>query len=244
MNESSYETDNHWWFPVTGCTPVSAGCTNCVAEHACELGRSLEWPGFENGFAVTCHPEILQQPLSWRGRQTVDVCSCSDLFHEDVPADFIRQVFEVMEDVRLHTFRVETKRVHRLVELADDLPWPSNVWMGVSVESGEYLPRIDSLRSVPAALRYVSFSPLIGSVGRDINLEGIGWVIVRGEVDTARTSNRIRVRPMQTDWARAVRDACLEQSVPFYFQSWGDGRDVQRELDGCEWHEMPSIRTC
>jgi protein gp37 len=222
------------WNPVTGCTKASPGCFHCYAERMAKRLQAMGQPNYRDGFRVALHPAALDAPLSWSRSQLIFVNSMSDLFHEDVPLDFIRQVFSVMGRARQHNFQVLTKRSERLEALAKRLPWPSNVWIGVSVESADYAYRIDHLRRVPAATRFVSFEPLLDDVG-ELDLDGIHWAIVGGESGPG-------ARPMQPEWALALRDQCVKQSVPFFFKQWGGvhKKKAGRLLDGRVWDEYPA----
>ena len=224
------------WNPVTGCTKASPGCLNCYAERMGKRLQAMGQPNYRDGFRVTLHPATLDAPLFWTRPQLIFVNSMSDLFHEDVPFDFIQKVFAVMVRARQHSFQVLTKRAERLEELARKLPWPSNVWIGVSVESADYAYRIDHLRRVPAATRFVSFEPLLADVG-ELDLTDIHWAIVGGESGPG-------ARPMQPKWALAIRDQCVEQSVPFFFKQWGGAhkKKAGRVLDGRVWDEYPTAR--
>jgi protein gp37 len=186
------------------------------------------------GFGVTTHSDLVALPLKWRRPRLVFVNSMSDLFHPAVPDEFIVDVFETMAEAEQHTFQVLTKRSQRLRRLACRLPWPPNVWMGVSVESARYRYRIDQLRTVPAQVRFLSVEPLIAPVGA-LNLQGIHWVIVGGESGP-------RARPIDHAWVTDVRDQCVRAGVAFFFQQWG-GRTPKaggRELEGETWDEMPA----
>jgi len=188
---------------------------------------------YVNGFDVTMHPHVLDKPLKWKKPQTVFVNSMSDLFHEDVPLDFIQQVFDVMRRADWHLFQILTKRSGRLADLALLIDWPENVWMGVTVESADYAGRIDDLRRVHAATRFLSLEPLLGPLP-NLNLDGIDWVIVGGESGPG-------ARPMAEAWATDLRDQCLQARVPFFFKQWG-GRNKKktgRELEGRIWDQMP-----
>ena len=224
------------WNPVTGCTKAGPGCLNCYAERMGKRLQAMGQPNYRDGFRVTLHPATLDAPLFWTRPQLIFVNSMSDLFHEDVPFDFIQKVFAVMVRARQHSFQVLTKRAERLEELARKLPWPSNVWIGVSVESADYAYRIDHLRRVPAATRFVSFEPLLADVG-ELDLTDIHWAIVGGESGPG-------ARPMQPKWALAIRDQCVEQSVPFFFKQWGGAhkKKAGRVLDGRVWDEYPTAR--
>jgi len=241
-DKSSIEWTEATWNPVTGCDRVSPGCDHC---YAMTLARRLKAMGAEKyqvdgdprtsgpGFGVQVHPSALHQPKRWRSPRVVFVNSMSDLFHARVPVSFIQEVFEVMRSCPQHTFQVLTKRATRVRRLADDLEWPENVWLGVSVETSEYLHRVDELRRIPAAVRFLSCEPLLGSLA-GIDLTDIDWVIAGGESGPS-------YRPIEVAWARDIRDACLEADVSFFFKQWG-GRTPKalgRELDGRVWDEMP-----
>lgn len=244
-DRSRIEWTGATWNPVTGCDRVSAGCDNC---YALALARRLKAMGSDKyqrdgdprtsgpGFAVTTHPEVLGQPTHWQSPRTVFVNSMSDLFHARVPLEFIQQVFQVMVDTPQHTYQVLTKRPLRASRLAGDLPWPQNVWLGVSIESEAVAHRVDHLRRIPAAVRFLSCEPLLGSLD-GLDLTGIDWVIAGGESGP-------NYRPMDIRWARGLRDLCLGQMVPFFFKQW-DGRtprSLGRELDGQVWDQMPVRR--
>jgi protein gp37 len=230
------------WNPTTGCDRTSSGCDNC---YALTLARRLQAMGVERyqhdgdprtsgpGFQLTMHADLLDAPRRWRRPRTVFVNSMSDLFHKDVPEPFIASVFEVIRETPRHTYQVLTKRSHRLHELAARLEWPTNLWMGVSVETASYRFRIDHLRQVPAAVRFVSAEPLLGPLGQ-VDLAGIDWVIAGGESGP-------RARPLEPAWGRELRDQCVESGVRFFFKQWG-GRTPKaggRELDGKTWDDMP-----
>lgn len=245
-DRSAIEWTEATWNPVTGCDRVSPGCDHCYAQ---TLAKRLKAMGSEKyqidgdprtsgpGFGLTLHPQALDEPRRWRNPRVVFVNSMSDLFHARVPLDFIRDVFDVMRETPQHTYQVLTKRSLRLRRAADKLDWPDNLWMGVSVENSDVLIRVDHLREVPAAVRFLSCEPLLGPLD-GIKLDGIGWVIAGGESGP-------NYRPMELSWARGVRDACQEADVPFFFKQWG-GRTPKalgRELDGQLWDEMPGAAT-
>ena len=188
---------------------------------------------YRNNFAVTLQPDVLDQPLRWSQSRKIFVNSMSDLFHPDVPYEFIHRVFNVMGKGNWHTFQILTKRSERLVDLVGKLPWHQNVWMGVSVENADYTHRIDHLRKAPAAVRFLSVEPLLGPISR-LPLQGIHWVIVGGESGPG-------ARNMDPRWVRKIRDRCIAQGVPFFFKQWGGIRKklTGRELDGRTWDEMP-----
>lgn len=238
---SKIEWTEATWNPVTGCTKVSPGCAHCYAEAFANRFRGVPGHPYERGFAVTLRPERLQDPLKWKRSRMVFVNSMSDLFHEDVPVEYVQQVFLVMREASWHQFQVLTKRPERALQLAPVLPWPRNVWMGVSVENQRWTSRIPLLLQIPAATRFLSCEPLLGRLDLRPYLSFIDWVIVGGESGP-------RARPMQLDWAREVRDQCIWAGVPFFFKQWGTfdaaGRRLGkhksgRTLDGREWNEMP-----
>lgn len=244
-DRSRIEWTTTTWNPVTGCDRVSAGCDHC---YALALAKRLKAMGAAKyqadgdartsgpGFAVTTHPEVLRQPYHWRAPRTVFVNSMSDLFHARVPKEFVARVFEVMADTPQHTYQVLTKRPLRAARLADALPWPGNVWLGVSVENMDVAHRLEHLRCVPAAVRFLSCEPLLGPLD-NLDITGIDWVIAGGE-------SGADYRPMDIRWARGIRNLCVAAQVPFFFKQW-DGRtprSLGRELDGRLWDEMPGPR--
>lgn len=243
MAKSSIEWTEVTWNPVTGCDQVSAGCDNC---YALTLSKRLKAMGAEKyqndgnpttsgpGFGITTHPASLGQPYKWKRPLTVFVNSMSDLFHAKVPLAFVQDVFDVMADTPHHTYQVLTKRSLRLRRVADKLVWPSNVWMGVSVEEPKVLGRIDDLREVPAAVRFLSCEPLIAALPA-MNLDGIDWVIAGGESGHNH-------RPMEPEWVEDIRDQCADADVPFFFKQWGGRTPKQggRSLEGRFWSEMPA----
>ena len=221
------------WNPVTGCTKISQGCKHCYAER---MARRLEAMGsdrYRNGFNVTLHPDLLDVPRRWRQARIVFVNSMSDLFHDDIPLAYIQRVFATMQDCPHHTFQVLTKRSERLAELAPLLPWPNNVWMGVSVEDARVIHRVADLQSVPAAVRFLSLEPLIGPLDA-LPLEGIHWAIVGGESGP-------RARPLRKEWVTSIFRQCRAARVPFFFKQWGGVRKdlTGRELNGRIYNEMP-----
>lgn len=221
------------WNPVTGCTKLSPGCHNCYAAAMAKRLKAMGQPNYRNGFQVTCHPAMLSVPLKWRKPRLIFANSMSDLLHDEVPEDYIQQVFGVMVQAKQHTFQVLTKRAERLAALAPRLPWPPNLWMGVTVENSDYVNRIDLLRTVPATVRFLSVEPLLGPIP-NLDLNGIGWVVVGGESGPG-------ARPMDPEWVRDIRDQCLAAKVPFLFKQWGGvrKRKAGKVLDGRIWDEMP-----
>jgi protein gp37 len=227
------------WNPVTGCTKVSPGCAHCYAETFAERFRGVPGHPYENGFDLQLRPERLELPLEWKRPRLIFVNSMSDLFHPGVPDEYVARVFRTMEKAKQHTFQVLTKRPERAALLAPDLPWPDNVWMGTSVENQRWTCRIDALRQVPAAIRFLSCEPLLGPL--ELELGGIHWVIVGGESGP-------RARRMRPEWAEDIRDQCLAANVPFFFKQWGaynaEGRRVGkgragRMLAGRNWASLP-----
>ncbi len=226
------------WNPVRGCDPVSPGCRHCYAKTFAERFRGVPGHPFEQGFDLRLVPEKLEEPLHWRKPRRVFVSSVSDLFHEDIPFEFIVQVFETMRRAWWHTFPVLTKRAERMLPVMRALPpelqYLPNVWLGVSVEDRKHgLPRIDVLRQIPATVRFLSIEPLLEDLG-DLDLRGIGWVIVGGE-------SGVRARPMREDWVIPIRDQCLAAGVPFFFKQWGgiQKKKAGRRLQGRMWDEFP-----
>lgn len=217
---------------MTGCDKVSAGCDHCYAETLAKRLKAMGNPRYVNEFEVTIHPDLLARPHSWRDSRLVFVNSMSDLFHPKVPSDYIRQVFDVMAATPRHTYQVLTKRPKRVAKMANTLKWPTNIWMGVSVELQETAWRIDSLRAVPAAVRFLSCEPLLGPL--DLDLDGIHWVIAGGESGAGH-------RRVDPEWVRTIRDQCVEAEVPFFFKQWGGHTPKAggRLLDGQIHDETP-----
>lgn len=230
---SAIEWTEATWNPVTGCSKISPGCKHCYAERMAERLQAMGQPNYRNGFRVTLHPHMLELPLRWRRPRTIFVNSTSDLFHRDVPLDFILRVFGVMRRAPWHTFQVLTKRSVRLAELGPRLPWAPNIWMGVSVESQDYAFRIDGLRRAGAAVNFLSLEPLLGPLP-SLDLKEIDWVIVGGESGP-------NARPVEASWVVQIRDQCRASGVPFFFKQWGGRRKNKtgRLLEGRIWDEMP-----
>ncbi len=241
-DRSAIEWTEATWNPTTGCDRVSSGCDNCYALALAKRLKAMGAAKYQNdgdlrtsgpGFDVTLHPDSLDVPYGWKAPRVVFVNSMSDLFHARVPLDFVRQVFKVMADTPQHTYQVLTKRARRLRQIAPKLDWPENLWMGVSVESEEELPRIDDLRQVPAAVRFLSCEPLLGPLP-DLDLEGIHWVIAGGESGPNH-------RMLDQAWVTQIRDTCQRADVAFFFKQWG-GRTPKaggRLLEGRTWDQMP-----
>ena len=232
------------WNPTTGCDRISAGCDHC---YALALARRLKAMGSAKyqhdgdprtsgpGFGLAIHPSALRQPYIWGSPRIVFVNSMSDLFHARVPLGFVAQVFGVIADTPQHTYQVLTKRSSRLRKIASRLDWPPNLWMGVSVEHSDALYRVDDLRSVPAAVRFLSCEPLLGPLD-GLSLDGIGWVIAGGESGPDH-------RPVDASWVSGIRDRCVDAGVPFFFKQWGGHtpKEGGRELDGRHWDQMPAM---
>jgi protein gp37 len=238
MSKTKIQWTDETWNCITGCSQLSPGCANCYARKNALRLQGNPNPRiarkYRNGFDLTVHPEYLDQPARWKMPRKVFVNSMSDTFHRDVPEDFIRSLFERIVQSPKHVFQVLTKRADRLAELSRDLPWPQNLWIGVTVESADYADRLEYLRRVPACVRFVSFEPLLGPIS-DVNLSGIDWTIVGGESGP-------RARPMDVQWAREIRDRSVDTGIPFFFKQIG-GRDRSkggRLLDGREWNQFPA----
>ena len=230
---SNIEWTEMTWNPVTGCTKISQGCKHCYAERMAKRLKAMGSGRYTNGFEVTLHPDLLDAPRRWRQPRVVFVNSMSDLFHDDVPLAYIERVFATMRGCSHHTFQVLTKRSERLAELAPRLPWPENVWMGVSVEDARVVHRVGNLRRVPAAVRFLSLEPLIGPL-EFLPLEGIHWVIVGGESGP-------RARPLRSEWVESIFRQCRAGGVPFFFKQWGGVRKdlTGRQLNGRTYDELP-----
>ncbi len=232
--KSSIEWTQSTWNPLTGCTKISPGCKHCYAERMALRLQAMGQPNYANGFKLTLHEQVLDLPLRWKKPQTIFVNSMSDLFHKDVPPDFVFRVFEVMAQAHWHRFQVLTKRAERLLELSPHLPWQPNIWMGVSVESQDYTFRIDLLRRTAAVVKFLSLEPLLGPLP-NLNLDQIDWVIVGGESGPG-------ARTMAQDWVVDIRRQCRRAKVPFFFKQWGgvNKKKAGRLLEGRTWDEMPA----
>ena len=237
-DRSAIEWTEATWNPVTGCSKVSPGCAHCYAETmSLRFGWSRgPWTPANAEANIRLHADRLEQPLGWRRPRVIFVNSMSDLFHELVPVDFIERVFAVMAAADRHVFQILTKRHERLADLAPALEWPSNVWMGVSIENRRWVERADYLRRVPASIRFVSAEPLLGPLD-GLDLTGIQWLIAGGESGP-------RHRPVRAEWLRDLRDRCDAEGVAFFFKQWGGPRSKSggRMLDGREWSELPTAR--
>lgn len=240
MSKSTIEWTEATWNPVTGCNKISPGCKNCYAEILSRRLQAMGQKNYVNGFKLTLQPHMLELPLKWKKPQTIFVNSMSDLFHKNVPTDYIKRVFEVMNRAHWHNFQVLTKRAERVAELSDALDWSDNIWMGVSVESRKYVHRIDALRETNARTKFLSCEPLLGAL-ENLDLENIDWVIVGGESGQ-------RARPMKTEWAVDIQRQCAAAGVSFFFKQWGawgaDGQKRSKKVNGRillgrEWNEKP-----
>jgi protein gp37 len=234
MAWSKIEWTEASWNPVTGCTKLSEGCRNCYAERMALRLQAMGNPNYKNGFTLCLQRHLLELPLSWKSPRMVFVNSMSDLFHEDVPFDYIQDVFAIMREARQHVFQILTKRSERLTELGPCLDWPPNVWMGVTVENRKTVGRIEHLRGMGAAVKFLSCEPLLSSLG-NIDLNGIDWLIAGGESGP-------RARAMRKEWALELRDLCELTNTAFFFKQWGgvNKKRAGRLLDGVLWNEFPS----
>lgn len=235
MSKSKIEWTESSWNPLTGCTKISPGCKNCYAERMAKRLQAMGQKNYVNGFDLTLHPHALDLPLKWKTSQTVFVNSMSDLFHDDVPLEYIQRVFNVMNEAYWHNFQVLTKRSERLMELSPQLKWGRNIWMGVSIENNDYAFRAEHLKKTKAHIKFISMEPLIGPV-KDVDLKGIDWVIVGGESGPG-------ARPMLEEWVIEIRNGSKANRVPFFFKQWGGVRKkaAGRELQGLIWDEMPMV---
>ncbi len=233
--QSKIEWTGSTWNPLTGCTKISEGCRYCYAERMARRLRAMGQPNYSNGFRLTLHEHVLHLPLTWKRPQMVFVNSMSDLFHEDVPFEFVRKVFDIMGRAHMHTFQVLTKRSERLMDLSSSLLWPPNVWMGVTLENADYCFRLNHLKETNARIKFLSVEPMLGRIS-DLDLTGIDWVIVGGESGP-------KARPMQAIWVREIRDLCSTSRTPFFFKQWGgvNKKRAGRELDGRTWNEIPGV---
>ena len=230
---TSIEWTDSTWNPVTGCHKISPGCKNCYAARLAPRLKAMGNPRYVNGFEVTLHHDLVDLPTKWKKPRKIFVNSMSDLFHDEVTLEFIQAVFSTIVAGDHHTFQVLTKRPERALELSGQLPWPSNLWMGTSVENADYLHRVDTLRQIPAQTRFLSLEPLIGTVP-DIDLTNIDWVIAGGESGPG-------ARKIEEDWVRSIRDQCDAAGVRFFFKQWGGTNKKRsgRMLDNRTWDDFP-----
>ena len=239
-DNSAIEWTNATWNPVTGCTKIGPGCDHCYAERFAERFRGVPGHPYEPGFDLTLRPARLDQPARWHRPRMIFVNSMSDLFHKKVPFTYVDQVFESMESADQHTYQVLTKRSSRLRSYINsryaERQLPDHIWLGISIEDHQRLSRLEHLRQTRAPIRFLSLEPLLGPLGR-LDLDGIHWVIVGGESGPG-------ARPMESAWAREIRDQCVAAGVAFFFKQWGGFRpkSLGRMLDGREWEQWPALR--
>lgn len=233
MAQTSIEWTECSWNPVTGCTKISQGCTNCYAERMAKRLKAMGNPNYKNSFKLTLQPKMLDTPLKWRTPRKIFVNSMSDLFHEDIPLPYIKKVFAIMRQASHHTFQILTKRSERLMEVSAQLDWSPNIWMGVTVEHIDYKYRISHLENTGAYVKFLSCEPLLADLGK-LALSGIDWVIVGGESGP-------KARPMSPEWATNIRDQCISHGISFFFKQWGgvNKKKSGRVLDGKLWSEWP-----
>lgn len=235
-SRSDIEWTDATWNPSVGCDKVSSGCLNCYAERFSERWRGIKGHHFEFGFDLTMYLDRVKLPMKWRKPKKIFVNSMSDLFHRDIPGDFIESVFKTMKKCPQHTFQILTKRSARACNYRDTLPWGNNVWMGTSIESKHFLHRADDIRNIPAGRRFLSLEPLLEDLGQ-INLKNIEWVIVGGESGPG-------ARPIDAAWVRNIRDQCIDSKVAFFFKQWGgvNKKKAGRLLDGRYWNQFPEVK--
>ncbi len=234
--KSSIEWTESTWNPVTGCSKISPGCKFCYAERMAKRLKAMGSSNYENGFKLALHEHIVELPLTWKKPQTIFVNSMSDLFHKNVPLEFIQRIFEVMNKAYWHKFQVLTKRSDILLKYNSKLNWTENIWMGVSVENDKYTNRIEHLRNTDAKTKFLSVEPLIGPINK-LDLTNIDWVIVGGESGPG-------ARPMKEEWVIKIKDECKNAKVPFFFKQWGgvQKKKAGRLLQGKIWDQMPNLK--
>ncbi len=233
--KSKIEWTDTTWNPVTGCTKISQGCKNCYAERMAYRLQAMGNKRYLNGFNVTLHKDLIDQPLKWKKSRVIFVNSMSDLFHEEVPLEFIQRIFDTMNNSPHHIFQVLTKRSTRLVQFAQELTWTQNIWMGVSVENADVVQRIYDLKQVPAAVRFLSLEPLLGPLPK-LPLQGIDWVIVGGESGPG-------ARPLKKEWVEDILQQTKMHNIPFFFKQWGGVRKARagRLLNGKTYNNFPFV---
>jgi protein gp37 len=231
---SRIEWTTSTWNPVTGCTKISLGCDHCYAERMALRLQAMGQPNYRDGFKVTVHEHALEKPLRLKKPQMIFVNSMSDLFHKDVPPQFVLKIFDVMRRAHWHKFQILTKRSHRLAKYEPHIDWPENVWMGVTVETAKHIRRIDHLRQTGAHIKFLSLEPLLGPIP-DLDLRGIDWVIVGGESGPG-------ARAMREEWVIEIREQCRAAGVAFFFKQWGgvNKKKSGRVLEGRLWSQLPS----
>ena len=234
-DKSAIEWTDATWNPVSGCSKISPGCKHCYAERLAFRLKAMGNPRYSNGFDLTLHPDQLELPLKWKQPRQIFVNSMSDLYHEDIPREYIQKVFAVMNRAWWHNFQILTKRSVRLTELSSIVKWGPNIWQGVSIENPDYIWRIAHLQQVPARVRFLSIEPLLAPIP-DLPLDNIHWVIVGGESGPNH-------RPIEAAWVRDIRDHCRKAKVPFFFKQWGGATSKSKGniLDGKSWLQMPNV---
>ena len=233
--KSKIEWTENTWNPVTGCTKISEGCVNCYANRMAQRLQKMGNHKYKDGFNVTLHPDCLNDPVNWKKSSLIFVNSMSDLFHKDVPFYYIKEIFRIMNATPQHTYQILTKRADILWRYSEELKWTDNIWQGVTVENQENIVRIDYLRKTSAKVKFISFEPLIGDVGK-VDFQNIDWAIVGGE-------SGWHARPMSVDWVLNIKEQCEMQNIPFYFKQWGGAnkKKTGRELLGRTWDDMPKV---
>lgn len=223
---SKIEWTDMTWNPTTGCTKISAGCENCYAERMANRLQAMGQERYKNGFQLTLQKDLVEQPFHWKKPRIIFVNSMSDLFHEDVPLEFIKRIFNTMNECEQHIFQILTKRSERLSEISEQLIWTDNIWMGVTIENENVIHRLTELKKVPAVVKFLSCEPLLSPI-RNLELTHIDWVIVGGESGP-------KARPMKKSWVEHIFRQCREQNVPFFFKQWGG---VRKDLTGRMLHD-------
>ncbi len=231
--KSRIEWTESSWNPITGCNKISEGCLNCYAESLAERLKAMGQSKYANGFKLTLHPDELETPLKWKKPKIIFVCSMSDIFHKDVPDEFIIRIFETMNKASWHIFQVLTKRAERIEKIKDKVEWTDNIWLGVTVENERNIWRIEYLANSPAKVKFLSLEPLLSDIS-NLPLKNIDWVIVGGE-------SGINARPMEKQWVINIKNQCEKAGVPFFFKQWGgiNKKKTGRLLDGKTYDEMP-----
>jgi protein gp37 len=235
-SSSKIEWSHATWNPVTGCTKTSAACTHCYAERFALRLQAMGMKKYKNGFSLTLHEDVMDQPLHWNKPRIIFTASMGDMFHEKIPDAFIMKIFEVMNKANQHIYQILTKRSKRLLEMNPKIPWGPHIWMGVTVESADYTWRIEHLRKTGAQTKFLCMEPLLGLIP-NLNLQGIDWVIVGGESGPG-------ARPMKKEWAIQIRDQCIQAKVPFFFKQWGgvNKHKTGRLLEGKLWEQIPKFK--
>lgn len=236
MNKTKIEWTQVTWNPITGCSKISEGCKNCYAERMSKRLKSMKNKRYINGFDVTIHKDLFEEPLKWKSSKIVFVNSMSDIFHELIPDEVILELFKIMNKAKIHIFQVLTKRPERLKKLANKISWTDNIWMGVTVENQKNINRIDILRQTNAHIKFISFEPLLEEIS-NLNLENIDWAIVGGESGPG-------AREIKKEWVMSLKEQCRNYNVKFFFKQWGgvNKKKNGRLLDGKEYNEMPNIK--